>query len=165
MRTFLLILAATSLLACEQLQGPKGDTGPQGPAGPAGADGPRGAQGPTGATGATGEVGPMGAQGATGGGLYVDKAAVYCREAAPSCPQCQAVASCLDSNDLLVTGGCVDSTTPSSTGFFLAESRPRNVAGGGPSEWLCSWGKPTATPVVDLVAAGAKASICCITVP
>ncbi len=167
MRTTLLALAL-SLSACDAFRGSKGDTGPQGPAGPAGpvgSEGPRGAQGPVGFTGATGEPGAIGPHGATGGGLYVDKTAVYCREAAPSCAECQAIASCLDSNDLLVTGGCVDSSTPSSTGYFLAENRPRNVSGGGPAEWLCSWGSPVGTPAVDLRTAGAKASVCCITVP
>lgn len=165
MRFLFIVALAFSLTACDGLQSPKGDTGPKGDPGPAGPEGLRGPQGPGGPTGATGEAGPVGPQGATGGGLYVNKSAVYCREASPSCPECQAVASCLDSDDLLVTGGCVDSSTPGSTGFFSVENRPRNVAGGGPAEWLCSWGLPQGAPVVNLVTAGAKATVCCITVP
>jgi hypothetical protein len=111
-------------------------------------------------------AGADGMQGAVGGGLYTSKAAVYCNEVSPP-GTTKAIASCNDANDLLVAGGCVDATlSPSgSTGYFLAESRPRNVAGGGPVDWLCAWEKPAGAPTVDLQAAGAKATICCITVP
>ena len=166
MRFVSIVALAFSLFACDGLQGPKGDTGPKGDPGPAGPEGLRGPQGPGGNTGAPGETGPIGPQGATGGGLYVDKSAVYCREAAPACPGCiSAVAGCLDSNDLFVGGGCVDGAPAGSTGYFLSESRPRNVAGGGPAEFLCTWVPSSGTPVINLGDAGARASICCITVP
>ena len=166
MRFISIVALAFSLSACDGLQGPKGDTGPKGDPGPAGPEGLRGPQGPGGPTGATGETGPVGPQGATGGGLYVSKTALYCREAAPSCPECQAIAKCLDANDLLVTGGCVDGAPAGSTGFYIAESRPRAATDSmSPSEWACTWSSPPNVPVVNLITAGAKATVCCITVP
>lgn len=165
MRTSLLLAAVVALSACDGLQGPagpRGPEGPQGPAGPAGASGPQGAQGPQGLTGMAGPIGP---QGPIGGGRYVSKADVYCREASPPGTP-RAEVECLDADDLFLTGGCVDSASiPGSTGYYLLEARPRNVAGGGPAGYACQWNKPTGAPTVDLQAAGAKASICCITVP
>lgn len=163
MRTSLLVLVV-SLSGCSAFQGPKGDTGPAGPTGPAGADGAPGPQGAQGAPGLTGAAGVDGMQGPVGGGLYTSKAAVYCNEVSPP-GTTKAVASCNDANDLLVSGGCKDSTTGGTTGYYLSESRPQNVAGGGPVDWLCSWEQPAGIPAVDLQAVGAKAIICCITVP
>lgn len=164
MRLALLFIATLSLVACSALQGPKGDTGAQGPkgdVGPVGPEGPRGAQG---AVGATGAAGMDGAPGAMGGGLYVSKAAVYCRDVAPPSTE-EAIAECLDNDDLFVAGGCNDASTAGSTGYFIATAQPTNVAGGGPAGFKCVWGKPAGAPTVDLVAAGAKARVCCITVP
>jgi hypothetical protein len=109
-------------------------------------------------------AGADGMQGPIGGGLYSSKAAVYCNAVSPP-GTTRAVASCNDANDLLVSGGCQDSTNGATTGYFLSENRPRNAAGGGPVDWLCSWSAPPGTPNVDLQAAGAKATICCINVP
>lgn len=163
MRTSLLVVFVV-LSGCSALQGPRGDTGPAGPTGPAGADGARGLQGAQGAPGQTGMAGADGMQGPIGGGLYVSKASVYCNEASPPGTN-QAVASCNDANDLLVSGGCVDAAAPGTTGYFLSVSRPRNVAGGGPAEWYCIWSAPAGTPNVDLQAVGAKTVVCCINVP
>ncbi|MFT3714021.1 MAG: hypothetical protein QM817_40690 [Archangium sp.] len=164
MRTSLIVLVVFSITACSALQGPKGDPGPQGPAGPAGADGARGMQGAQGIPGNQGIQGMEGPQGMPGGGLYVSKTSTYCREAPPPGTS-RATIECLDANDLLLTGGCVDSSTPGSTGYFLAVSQPTNVSSGGPAGWACDWGKPSGAPVVDLQNAGAKAIVCCIAVP
>jgi hypothetical protein len=106
-----------------------------------------------------------GAPGAMGGGLYTSKTAVYCRDVAPVSPSTYAIAECTDANDLFVAGGCNDATTVGSTAYYLATARPTNVAGGGPAGFECMWGAPTGTPNVDLSAVGAKARVCCITVP
>lgn len=164
MRPVLLVAVVAAISSCSSFQGPKGDTGAQGPAGPAGPQGAEGPRGPQGAPGTMGAAGMDGAPGPMGGGLYTSKAAVYCRDVSPGTPT-QAIAECLDANDLFVAGGCNDATTVGSTGYYLATARPTNVAGGGPAGFECKWGAPTGTPNVDLVAAGAKARVCCITVP
>lgn len=163
--TSLAVVVSLAVTGCTGTQGPQGEQGPAGPQGPTGPQGPQGPQGAQGAQGLVGMAGPEGPQGPMGGGLYVSKAAVYCKEVSPPGTSA-AIAACNDANDLLVTGGCVDSSVAGSTGYFISESRPVGVAAGGPTAaWFCSWDKPTGAPTVDLQAAGAKATVCCIAVP
>lgn len=105
--------------------GPKGDTGSVGPAGAVGATGAVGAQGPRGYAGEVGPVGatgaqgiqgvpgiqgPVGATGATGAvgpaGPGITKSQVYTRTSGANMNATQAVASCDDTNDVVLTGGC-----------------------------------------------------------
>lgn len=157
---FVVVVVASS---CSSFQGPKGDPGPEGPQGPAGAEGPRGPQGFAGPIGATGPQGPEGMPGMNGGGLYVNKASVYCQEAVATTDGVEV--SCNDDNDLLLTGGC-SSGALSGTWTLRANFPARNVVGvGAAAAWRCEWGAATGTPQPDWGAAAAKAHICCVPVP
>ncbi|MDP1918908.1 MAG: hypothetical protein Q8L14_21845 [Myxococcales bacterium] len=160
MRTALALLTSLFVVGCSS-------QGPVGPKGDTGAQGPKGDTGPAGAMGATGAVGATGAQGATGGGLYVDRNAAYCKEVLGSSISSSAFATCDDSNDLLITGGCTVGSAVAGMSLLISAPNPSSL---GPQTsatgtWNCSWGFApgvTPTPAVDF---GGKASICCIRVP
>lgn len=160
MKTFALAVLTLALAACS------GTAGPQGPEGPKGDTGATGPQGPAGAMGATGAMGVTGATGATGGGLYVSRDAAYCKEATSSGNSYFAEVSCDDLNDLVITGGCSDATAPTGTILQRNYPVPGTVSQGGtPGTWRCLWSfAPGVTPVFPNTF-GAKAHICCITVP
>lgn len=135
------------LLACADSQGPQGERG---------AEGPRGETGPTGPPGVQGEQGPI------GGGLYMSRQDVYCKEKTGTAEEGLYVqVECDDERDLPLMGSCDNVRDPNAV---LIRNRP---SGWGDktspfltSGWLCSWeyaegGHPTSLP-------DATAHLCCI---
>lgn len=155
-----IVALALLLAACS------GITGPQGPQGEKGDTGATGAQGPAGAQGPVGPQGPAGMTGATGGGLYVSRQSAYCKDGPAVGNTYEASAACDDQNDLLITGGCYDTSAPA--GVYPQRSHPGIGSveqGGAPSFWSCTWGfAPGVTPTFPS-AWGGKARVCCIAVP
>lgn len=121
--------------------------------------------------GATGPQGPEGMPGMNGGGLYVSKQAAYCRTVDATTNAVRA--TCLDDNDLLLSGGCLPGSLPGR--WMLRENGPLanvgfapggNHAGGvGEATWGCTWTAETTSPLPDFATSGAQAVICCIAVP
>jgi len=109
--------------------------------------GPPGPQGPQ---GVPGQTGPM------GGGLYVSKTPVYCRDATGANAGNAFVlrAQCDDNNDLGLVGGC-----GGGSGVPLSEAYPENFEANGRASFTCAWpAQPTPMPI-------AFARVCCISVP
>jgi hypothetical protein len=159
------------LTACTGSQGPKGDTGAQGVQGPKGDTGAQGPKGDTGAQGPKGDTGAQGIQGipgATGGGLYVNRSAVYCREQQGlSAGNADLTVTCAAQADLPLTGSC--SGNDDRIGLPMV-SEPINWNApnpipitDAPAGWHCQYGKNGAAITVAYPFAVAR--ICCVTVP
>jgi hypothetical protein len=141
--------------------GPKGDQGPpglQGPMGPAGATGPQGpagANGEDGKPGMPGLMGPAGPRGATGStgpaGPTLQKSALY-TVIGPVTPLDKnitnaSVASCLDTNDIIISGGCkiFNGTQTANSAFpYLTKSAPTSETD---LTARSGWGCEAVTPV------------------
>ncbi len=154
--------------------GPVGNVGPVGPVGPKGADGSDGVDGkagpigPAGLAGAPGAAGKDGLQGAPGpagiagpagaDGLPKSKADVYSVTVSAFLPangQGQAVASCADTNDILMLGGCEQDPFAQVTAFYGVNNASF------PSAWVCKASNQSNASGVISVTAHAT----CISVP
>jgi len=129
------IMAALALAACGQPQPQafSGDRGPEGEAGDPGDPGPEGERGPQGDPGMPGQVGPQGERGPSG---VFDAADIYTNIAikpAPANVDIDAVASCDDANDVLISGGCLVTSSEA----VVVATFPEDVEPGEPQVWVC----------------------------
>jgi hypothetical protein len=144
--------------------GPAGPQGVQGQPGELGAPGPPGAKGDKGDPGGQGQQGPQGIQGPVGpagkdgeDGLSISKGNVYTRSNTTT-PGAFSTATCDDSNDIVMTGGCA------TIGIYpLGVTRPvaaddESTASG----WYCQLG---GTGVLTPTVVYTQAHVVCLSVP
>jgi hypothetical protein len=99
---------------------------------------------------------------------YTSNSSIYCNESETPNPSATVIASCLDSNDLPISGGCMGGA---SDDVSLVTSGPYEwdtYGGGARHGWQCRWAANGRSGVADgtaVVVEDAAAYICCATVP
>lgn len=116
-------------------KGEQGEMGPMGPMGPAGVNGTNGVDGAPGAKGATGATGPAGPAGTITRGKIYEVREQYGFGSTGSNRQLVVEAECLDSNDVLLGGGCdnyQDGSNHMIGGYPITEES-------GPARYFCNF--------------------------
>lgn len=123
-----------------------------------------------GTDGAAGPVGPAGPTGPTGPAGSYTKGDIYCTGALPAVTDTPGAsehsswsitASCLDQNDLPLTGACQNGATPLPPEIWLAVDGPIGwLDEAQPAAWLCQWRSTVPLPLPGY--GETRATICCI---